>query len=51
MTRSSATFNQKKKMLVTVTLIVHGPVILPYILNSIWWMNVILLENVSLTSK
>ena len=22
----------------------HGPVILPYILNSIWWMNVILLE-------
>ena len=29
----------------------HSPVILPYILNSIWWMNVILLENVSLTSK
>ena len=29
----------------------HSPVILPYILNSIWWMNVILLENESLTSK
>ena len=28
-------------------LIFHGPVILPYILNSIWWMNVILLENES----
>ena len=27
--------------------IFHGPVILPYILNSIWWMNVILLENES----
>ena len=25
----------------------HGPVILPYILNSIWWMNIILLENES----
>ena len=27
--------------------IFHGPVILPYILNSFWWMNVILLENES----
>ena len=25
--------------------IFHGPVILPCILNSIWWMNDILLEN------
>ena len=34
--------------------IFHGPVILCYIWNSIWWMNVILLENESvrpLTSK
>ena len=27
--------------------IFHGPVILPYVLNSNWWMNVILLENES----
>ena len=25
----------------------HGPVILPYILNNIWWMNIILLKNES----
>ena len=23
----------------------HGPVILPYILNIVWWMNIMLLEN------
>ena len=31
--------------------IFYNPVILPYILNSIWWMIVMLLENVCLTSK
>ena len=28
----------------------HGPVILPYIFNSIWWMNVIVLDNESVWS-
>ena len=29
----------------------HGPVIFPCSLNSIWWMNVILLESELVTSK
>ena len=42
MCHSGATFDQNN--VGHSSLFFHGPEILPYILNSIWWMNVILLE-------
>ena len=42
MNHSGATFDQNN--VGHSNLFFHDPVILPYILNSIWWMNVILLE-------
>ena len=44
MSHSDATFDQNN--VGQSNLFFHGPVIFPYmyILNSIWWMNVILLE-------
>ena len=45
MSQYDTTFDLKKCR--SLWPIFHGPVILPYILNSIWWMNVILSENES----
>ena len=45
MSHSDATFDQKN--VGHSNLFFHGLVILPYILNIIWRMNVILLENES----
>ena len=42
MSHSGATFDQNN--VGHSNLFFHGPVMLPYILNSIWWMNVIFLE-------
>ena len=42
MSLTGATFDQNNVSHSNLSL--HGLVILPYILNSIWWMNVILLE-------
>ena len=44
MSSSSATFDQK--IVGHSNLFFHGLVILPYILNSIWWINIITLVNV-----
>ena len=43
MSHSDVTFNQKNVGL--SNLLFHGPVIMPYIFYSIWWMNVIPLES------
>ena len=40
-----------KKNVGPSNLFFHGPVILPYILNSIWQMNVIFLENTAFDLK
>ena len=45
MSRYDTTFDLEIKL--SLWPIFHGPVILPYILNSVWWMNAILLENES----